>query len=492
MQNTAGARNKSVPRMYYSCPPAHRRPVAPDGFIQAEDIRRIGDLQGKVRGKCFLDRYEEEYLLRKHGGVAAAMMETGKGIPAPAASEKAVYDRLEALDQTNRTIRQLLCDSNERIIFKLVYRMLRSNPELVPDMVQVGKMALDECIQNRFDVERGVRLATYATWWIRQGVQRHLTENDTIRKPPYMHIMQTKVRRSIARLYAQNGVMPTPEQIGADTGIPAEKVAKALESAIRVADESESRGEGPYRERMLDRIPDAGLLPEEAIETFRQYHIVMRVFSRLPPRSQKILSWRFGLGEGDAMTLAGIGAMLGVTRERVRQLQAESLAELRQQVEEAMAERKSPAIPRADGVANAADAPVYIAGEKMAGRKTKRNPYLTFEERNEAMRKEYARGKPLRELSERFNVGIFTIKKICKGDLEARKKSIRARVAGNFGEDGARLFDMIDGVRTYVDILVSMPCSLSEAILETKPFFDYLVKNEMLVFKKPDGRCVII
>jgi RNA polymerase primary sigma factor len=221
-----------------------------------------------------------------------------------------------------------MVNANLRLVAAIARRYRNRGLPLL-DLIQEGNLGLMTAAE-RFDHRRGYKFATYATWWIRQGISRTIADRArTIRLPVHMVENLAKLAWTTRYLTNRLGRTPTPTEIGARMDLPVEKI----EHLIEISREPVSL-ERPINQdsdgRLGDFIEDENAVsPTEAIETQDAEDETRLALTTLTPREERIVRLRFGIGERSAHTLAEIGAGFQLTRERIRQIEAMALAKLR-------------------------------------------------------------------------------------------------------------------------------------------------------------------
>lgn len=247
--------------------------------------------------------------------------------PLLTAPEEVYYSRRS--QRGDEVSRKRMIESNLRLVVKISRRYNNRGLSLL-DLVEEGNLGLIRAVE-KFDAEKGFRFSTYATWWIRQTIERAImNQTRTIRLP--IHIVKKlnvylRTSRELAHKLTHE---PTPEDIAKELDVSAKEVSKILKLNERISSVDTPIGHSSDKE-LLDIIPDSNeSTPENTLQTNDMKLRIVDWLEDLNSKQREVLARRFGLLGYEAATLENVGKEIGLTRERVRQIQVEALKALRE------------------------------------------------------------------------------------------------------------------------------------------------------------------
>jgi RNA polymerase primary sigma factor len=238
----------------------------------------------------------------------------------------AALQAVAAADAHVRQAKKDLTEANLRLVVSVAKRYVRSGLPLL-DLIQEGNLGLLRAV-DRFQYRRGFKFSTYATWWIRPRLTRAIADRArTIRVPVHMVERMNQLSKVSRMMTAELGREPTPEELARRTKMPASKIRLILESSRQPMSletpVGEERALGDLLEDPTVASPTAELLEQDLTAQ------IGRALNRLSPKEQAILRLRFGIGGEEAQTLEEVGRRFALTRERIRQIEAQALRKLR-------------------------------------------------------------------------------------------------------------------------------------------------------------------
>jgi len=293
------------------------------GLLEVEEL--------KEKEKKAVPHYSRTGSDSAYDSIQMYLKEIGQYPLINAAMEKELAKRIQAGDNEAKN---LLAKANLRLVVSIAKKYVGRSPDLtLLDLIQEGNLGLFRAV-DKFDWTKGYKFSTYATWWIRQAITRALADQSrTIRVPVHMVETIAKYKQVVRRLMQDLGREPMPDEIAMEMGMDVEKIyqIEKIEQDVVSLESPVGDDSDDSKSTLQDFIPDDKILsPEQESSRRILRDQVNSILDDLSEKERKILEMRHGLNDGITHTLEEVGREFGVTRERIRQIEAKAHEKIRQ------------------------------------------------------------------------------------------------------------------------------------------------------------------
>ena len=294
------------------------------------DVLESGGMLGDDPGEGVLDKrnvYKRSD--SGHDSIQMYLREIGQ-YPLLTAQEE--RDLAKRIVEGDSEARNLLARANLRLVVSIAKKYVGRSPDLtLLDLIQEGNLGLFKAV-DKFDFTKGFKFSTYATWWIRQAITRALADQSrTIRIPVHMVETMAKYKQVSRRLAQDLGRDPMPEEIATEMNVDVEKIYQIEKISQDTISLELPIGDDEDKSRLSDFISDDKILaPDQEVAHRILADQMQEILNTLSEKERKILEMRHGLLDGTYHTLEEVGKEFGVTRERIRQIEAKALEKIRQ------------------------------------------------------------------------------------------------------------------------------------------------------------------
>jgi RNA polymerase primary sigma factor len=312
---------------------SHVNELVQEQELEDEDIRalyeQLEERTIEVSDDCGREGEDSTYI---NGDLAVAttdalqlfLNEAGRW---PLLTKEEEIELAKLIERGDEQAKERMINSNLRLVVSIAKRYQGHGLSLL-DLIQEGIIGLIRAVE-KFDWRRGFKFSTYATWWIRQAVQRGVANKSrTIRLPVHIADREQRMARAERLLAPKLGRQPTEAEIAKQAKLPLKQVREVRQAARAITSLDKPLGAG-NEGRLGDLFASEGSEPEEELTVSLEEDVLRRAVAQLPEREREVVKRRYGLnGERDPASLATIGRELGLTRERVRQIEASALEQL--------------------------------------------------------------------------------------------------------------------------------------------------------------------